>query len=91
MDFAPVQPDFRFYLAMALSRLGELEAAAEELTRVLELVPEDRVARLRRALVWNALGRQREAIEEIEQLAASAPHDPAPRQALARLRANRER
>lgn len=62
--------------AEAAARLGELELAAAELERALEIVPEHIVALALRAEVLESLGRHAEAAEAFETVAATSQCQP---------------
>jgi tetratricopeptide (TPR) repeat protein len=58
-------------------RLGRLQEAADDLTRVLEADPGQDGVRYRRAQVWSRLGRLPEALADLDPLIQRYPQDPA--------------
>jgi tetratricopeptide (TPR) repeat protein len=69
-DFGISSPFLFLELGRACRETGRMEEALEHYTRALELAPGDRRIRWSRASILMALGRNREALEEIDRIRA---------------------
>jgi tetratricopeptide (TPR) repeat protein len=69
-DFGITSPFLFLELGRACRETGRMEEALEHYTRALELAPGDRRIRWSRASILMALGRNREALEEIDRIRA---------------------
>ncbi|MDR1863323.1 MAG: tetratricopeptide repeat protein, partial [Treponema sp.] len=75
-DFGVRSPFLSLELGRACRETGRMEEALEHYTGALAFAPEDRRIRWSRASILMALGRNREALEEIEQIRAREPGVP---------------
>jgi tetratricopeptide (TPR) repeat protein len=75
-DFDITSPFLFLELGRACRETGRMEEALEHYTRALKLAPGDRRIRWSRASILMALGRNREALEEIDRIRAKEPGVP---------------
>jgi tetratricopeptide (TPR) repeat protein len=72
-DFGITSPFLFLELGRACRETGRMEEALEHYTKALELAPDDRRIRWSRTSILMALGRNREALEEIDRIRAGEP------------------
>lgn len=77
--------DALFLSGTILARQGKWEDALRSYERALEIEPENRTLRMRRAVTLAALGRTKKAILVLEEILREAPREPAAYSDLARL------
>jgi arylsulfatase A-like enzyme/Flp pilus assembly protein TadD len=88
LAFDPRFFDALFLSGTILARQGNWEDALRSYERALEIEPENRTLRMRRAVTLAALGRTKEAILFFEEILREAPEDPAVYSDLARVYEN---
>jgi tetratricopeptide (TPR) repeat protein len=72
-DFGITSPFLFLELGRACRETGRMEEALEHYTRALKLAPDDRRIRWSRSSILMALGRNREALQEIDRIRAREP------------------